>query len=114
MEELGQQNWEKVEGDQAFRDAFLATVAAQAVWDAPVQGARTSGQQPHVGASGTIDVLVRCQDASGRDSLALLIEDKISARFTPNQPDRYVSSAAAMTRRGSISFRFSAALIREW
>lgn len=90
----------RLEGDRAFRDAFLATVAIQAAWDAPVQGARTSSQQPHVGANGTIDVLAWCQDANGRDSLALLIEDKISARFTPNQPDRYVSSAAAMTRPG--------------
>jgi hypothetical protein len=90
--------------DTAFRSAFLAAISKQVDEVCPAIGATALAQQAHVGTTGTIDVLARFVNAAGRDSLTLLIEDKINARFTPNQPDRYVSSAVAMTRPNCPAF----------
>lgn len=94
----------RLPGDAAFRAAFLAAVSSQVGTTLPSLEATALGQQAHVGATGTIDVLARFWKAGAGQALTLLIEDKINARFTPNQPDRYVASATAMMQPGCPAF----------
>ena len=94
----------RIEADDAFRRAFVAAVSAQVGLAREVATAAAATQRPHVGASGTIDVIASFADSAGKEALALLIEDKIDARFTPNQPERYVASAAAMSKLARPAF----------
>jgi len=55
-------------------------------------------QSAHIGATGTIDLLVRLRNEEGETQSCLLIENKLDSSFTPTQPQRYASSAIAMTR----------------
>lgn len=90
----------RLQDDPAFRGKLVEAVSTQTGEAFAISAVTTSAQQPHVGASGTVDVLARFTDATGQGRLTLLIEDKINARFAPNQPHRYVSSATAMTLPG--------------
>jgi len=54
-------------------------------------------QVHHQGATGTIDLLVRLSDGNSGETGRLLIENKLDSGFTPNQPERYASSAFAMS-----------------
>ncbi len=56
-------------------------------------------QAAHEGASGTIDLLIRLFDTSG-EVARILVENKLDSSFTPTQPQRYASSAIAMSRTG--------------
>jgi hypothetical protein len=53
--------------------------------------------------SGTIDLMVRLLDRKSGETGRFLIENKLDSSFTPNQPERYASSAIAMCRQGRVS-----------
>lgn len=57
-------------------------------------------QVRHEGANGTIDVLIRLFVTASGETGRILIENKLDSSFTPNQPERYASSAVAMSRAG--------------
>ena len=92
--------------DRAFATAF-AVEALRRSGNASVafDNVLVARQVRHAGASGTIDILVDLL-ASGGETIRLLIENKIDSGFTPDQPERYAASAAAMstgTRRALAS-----------
>jgi hypothetical protein len=67
---------------------------------AATDGVTVQRQVQHVGASGTADLVVRFWRDNSVAAM-LLIENKIDAGFTPNQPTRYAQCRDAHIQRGA-------------
>lgn len=89
----------KLTSDQQFLTTFIREVERQTNHRFHWRTCTVTKQSPHKGTHGTIDLLVRLFD-EGRETGLILIENKLDSSFTPNQPERYRSSAIAMTRPG--------------
>jgi hypothetical protein len=86
--------------DLGFAMAFIAEAVAQVgIPRIAIDTIRVERQVKHAGVSGTIDLRVSVV-SSGREAVMLLIENKVDSAFTPDQPERYAASAAAMTTDG--------------
>jgi hypothetical protein len=85
--------------DKKFQNSFLGYVIQRS--GVPMQFKRVGVDQQarHEGTSGTIDILVRLLGEKAEVG-RLLIENKLDSSFTPTQPERYASSAVAMSRAG--------------
>ena len=90
----------RLQHDHEFATAFIVEATAQ-VGIPPIafEAVRVRRQARHAGASGTIDILAGIA-IQGRETILLLIENKVDSSFTPDQPERYEASAAAMTTGG--------------
>lgn len=89
----------RFQADLSFAHAFVSNVALQTgkmkqllQFDAIT----VERQAQHAGATGTIDLLLHLWFA-GRECGRILLENKIDSGFTPDQPERYATSAAAMS-----------------
>jgi hypothetical protein len=94
----------RFERDPKFGRSFIG--AASLMLGAPLDYKKLGVEQQarHEGASGTIDLLVRLLDKTSAESCRILIENKLDSSFTPSQPERYASSAVAMSRAGRPAF----------
>lgn len=89
----------RLPADSNFVGRMVGLVESQTGRQLLFQQATVEPQARHAGASGTIDILVRLW-SGGTETARLLVENKLDSTFTPNQPERYAASAAAMSRAG--------------
>ncbi|HWH57982.1 MAG TPA: hypothetical protein VN682_10145 [Terriglobales bacterium] len=84
--------------DRDFTKRFLNEIAKQLKTDVVYDHSKITTQTPHAGTSGTIDILASLfSKKPPHKTVFLLIENKLDSSFTPNQPERYASSAIAMS-----------------
>ena len=81
--------------DSAFASLLAGLVGSEVVFDS----ISVDRQQRHTGATGTADIVVTYW-YRGRAALQLLVENKVDAAFTPDQPARYRISQQARERAG--------------
>lgn len=76
----------RLQHDHEFATAFIVEATAQ-VGIPPIafEAVRVRRQARHAGASGTIDILAGIA-IQGRETILLLIENKVDSSFTPDQP----------------------------
>ena len=94
----------RLKSDPIFAREFVDSIFLKLGASVPYQGLTVDRQVRHEGTTGTIDLLIRLfVDGSGETG-RILIENKLDSSFTPNQPERYASSAIAMSRSGRPAF----------
>ncbi|MBL0404439.1 hypothetical protein JKG68_10710 [Microvirga aerilata] len=86
--------------DAGFAANLIDAVSRQAGIALACERVGIDAQVRHEGTSGTIDVLLRLFTERSGETGRILIENKLDSSFTPGQPERYESSAAAMSRSG--------------
>jgi hypothetical protein len=92
--------FKRLGSDQAFGKSLIHAIAAKCRVTLLFDKIGVEQQARHHGANGTIDLLIRLFGDAGGEVGCILIENKLDSSFTPNQPERYASSAVAMSRRG--------------
>lgn len=94
----------RLSNDAGFAERFIGLVTAQVGRDLPFDGLGVDAQMPHAGVRGSIDLVARLWHRSGQETGRLLIENKLDSGFTPDQPERYASSASALSTGGRPAF----------
>jgi hypothetical protein len=90
----------RIKSDAEFAQALFYRLTSQCNLSISCDGYGVDRQVPHVGATGTIDLLVRAFSQRSGEIGCILLENKLDSSFTPTQPERYAASAAAMSRSG--------------
>jgi hypothetical protein len=90
----------KLRTDSEFRKKLVAKIAGPDIAPFVHETIQIDRQVRHEGTTGTIDLLLRLLDGRSEEVSRILIENKVDASFTPGQPERYASSAVAMSRTG--------------
>lgn len=83
-----------------FQAFFVEAVENHVGCRLSFDGISVDRQVHHFGTRGSIDLAARLWTMDRRERALLLIEDKLDSSFTPDQPERYASSAAAASRAG--------------
>jgi hypothetical protein len=86
--------------DPMFAASLVNAVLEQVSTPIPYTGVGVDRQVRHEGAAGTIDLMVRLFDENAGETGRILLENKLDSSFTHSQPERYASSAVAMSRAG--------------
>jgi len=87
----------RLKSDSAFAASVIDAIRQQTGIDFVYDGIGVDAQSRHEGTSGTIDICVRLFQGRA-ERTRFLIENKLDSSFTANQPERYASSATAMSR----------------
>ena len=93
----------RIKGDPMFGRSLIHAVMTKVGAPFVYEKVGVDRQVRHEGANGTIDLLVRLFTAVSGETGRILIENKLDSSFTPNQPERYASSAVAMCRAGRVA-----------
>lgn len=84
--------------DGEFGQHLICHLLTQSEISVVFDGCRVVRQVPHLGAAGTIDLLICLVAKKSGEVARILLENKLDSGFTPTQPERYAASAVAMSR----------------
>jgi hypothetical protein len=90
----------RLKSDPTFGRSLVHAIATKLGASLIYEKLGVDRQVRHEGANGTIDLLIRLFATASGETGRILIENKLDSSFTPNQPERYASSAVAMSRAG--------------
>jgi hypothetical protein len=86
--------------DNEFGRLLIRHILTQSKISVVFDGCRVDRQVPHLGAPGTVDLLIYLGAKKSGEVARILLENKLDSSFTPTQPERYAASAVAMSRGG--------------